>query len=181
MLEITTMENELYDPKTNKFIQIPSTKFTIEHSLISLAKWESKWHIPFFSDSIKKTSVQDLDYIRCMVIGTIPNNYIFETLSMDNFMKIKNYMDNPMTATTFHTKTKNKSKKEITTAESIYAHMFYHNVPIDCQKWHLNRLLTLLRVCDLRNAPREKMTKKQTAAWNAEQNAARRAKLNSRG
>ena len=181
MLEITTMENELYDPKTNKFIQIPSTKFTIEHSLISLAKWESKWHIPFFSNSIKKTSVQDLDYIRCMVIGTIPNNYIFETLSMDNFMKIKNYMDNPMTATTFHTKNKNKTKQEITTEESIYAHMFFHNVSIDCQKWHLNRLLTLIRVCNIKSQSPKKQGRKEAMSKRAALNQARRARHSTKG
>jgi hypothetical protein len=180
MLEITTLEDEFYDQKENKFIPIPAYTLTLEHSLISLAKWESKWHMPYF-DTPNKTSIQDLDYIRCMVIGPIKNDSVFNALSVDNISAIRDYIKNPMTATTFHKKTSTRGKKEITTAESLYAHMFSHSVPIECQKWHLNRLLTLLRVCDLRNAPREKMSKKQTASWNAEQNAARRAKLNTRG
>ena len=181
MLEVTTTEGEVYDQKTNRFIQIPACTIMLEHSLISLAKWESKWHMPYFDNSTK-TSAQDLDYIRCMVIGNIKNDFIFETLDADVIRTIRDYINDPMTATTFNKKgKKSNSKKEVVTAETIYARMFSHDIPIECQKWHLNRLLTLLRVCDLQNSPREKMSKKQTAAWNAEQNAARRAKYNTRG
>lgn len=181
MLDITTIEDEFYDPINNKFIQIPSCTITLEHSLISLAKWESKWGIPYFDTTTKRTPNQDLDYIRCMVVGQIKNEYVFEALSLDNILKIQDYIKSPMTATTFSKNRDNKVKKEIITAEVIYARMFAHDIPIECQKWHLNRLLTLIRVCDLQNSPREKMSKKQTALWNAEQNAARRAKLNTRG
>lgn len=180
MLEITILEGEFYDPRTNKFVIIPSCKIMLEHSLISVAKWESKWHISYLSGP-ERTAAQELDYIRCMVIGNIPNDHIFKSLSPDNILKIKDYVNDPMTATTFQKKTRGKAKKEVITAEKIYAHMFASGVPLECQKWHLNRLLTLLRVCDLENGPREKMTKQQTALWNAEQNAARRAKYNTRG
>ena len=180
MLEIITKEDEFYQPNINKFIQIPSCTLTLEHSLISLAKWESRWQIPYF-DNNKKTTAQDLDYIRCMVIGNVKNEHVFETLSVEDIIRIKEYIASPMTATTFQKKSRGNSRKEIMTAEVIYAHMFAHNIPIECQKWHLNRLLTLLRVCDLQNAPKEKMSKKQTALWNAQQNEARRAKYNTRG
>lgn len=180
MLEITTKENEFYQPSTNKFIQIPACTLTLEHSLISLSKWESKWQVPYFDDT-KKTPEQDLDYIRCMVIGNVKNEHVFEALSVDDILRIQKYIASPMTATTFQKKNRNRPKKEIMTAEVIYAHMFAHSIPIECQKWHLNRLLTLLKVCDLQNSPKEKMTKKQTAMWNAEQNAARKAKYNTRG
>lgn len=180
MLEITTIEDELYDPKTNRFISIPACTLRLEHSLISLAKWESKWHIPYF-DNAKKTPTQELDYIRCMAIGPVKSDLVFEVLTVDAILSIKNYINDVMTATTFQKKSEGRVKKEIVTAETLYARMFIHGIPIECEKWHLNRLLTLLRVCDLQNAPREKMTKKQTAAWNAEQNAARRAKYNTRG
>lgn len=181
MLEINTTEDEFYEPRTNKFIQIPACTLTLEHSLISLAKWESKWHVPYFDNTIAKTTAQDLDYIRCMVVGNIKSEHVFKVLSVENIIKIRDYIKNPMTATTFQKKSVGKTKKEVTTAETLYAHMFAHSLPIECQKWHLNRLLTLLKVCDLQNAPREKMTKKQTAQWNAEQNAARKAKYNTRG
>jgi hypothetical protein len=181
MLEITVKENEFYDQNTNKFITIPECTLTLEHSLISLAKWESKWQIPYFDDN-KKTPAQDLDYIRCMVVGNVKNEHVFKALSFDDVMQIQKYINAPMTATTFRKNTKTtKPKKEVMTAEVIYAHMFAHSIPVECQKWHLNRLLTLLKVCDLQNAPKEKMSKKQTALWNAEQNAARKAKYNTRG
>lgn len=179
MLEITIKEDELYRSDLNKFITIPSCTLTLEHSLISLAKWESKWHIPYLSNN-PKTAKQELDYIRCMVIGNIPNEHVFDVLSVDNILEIKEYMDDLMTATTF-AKGTNKTKREVVTAETIYSRMCANNIPIECQKWHLNRLLTLIRACDLANAPKQKMSKKDTAAWMAEQNAARRAKLNTKG
>lgn len=181
MLEIITMEDEFYDSRTNKFIQIPACTLTLEHSLISLAKWESKWHIPYLNE-VNKTEVQELDYIRCMTIGNIPNVHVFKALSTTDIKTIKEYINNPMTATTFQ-KRKNEQvrKKDVITAEVLYSRMFIHGISIECQKWHLNRLLTLIRVCDLQNAPKEKMTKKQTAQRNAELNAARRAKYNTRG
>lgn len=180
MLELKIKGDETYDERTNKFIQIPECTITLEHSLISLAKWESKWQMPYFDDK-KKTPAQDLDYIRCMVIGNVKNEQIFNLLSHEDLKKIQDYIAAPMTATTFHKKSRNRPRKDVMTAEVIYAHMFAHSIPIECQKWHLNRLLTLLKVCDLQNSPKEKMTKKQTAMWYAEQNAARKAKYNTRG
>lgn len=180
MLEIDVFESEIYIPKSNRFVTIPACTLTLEHSLISLAKWESKWNIPYL-DNTQKTPAQNLDYIRCMVIGKISNDSIFEVLSQDNIIKITEYINAPMTATTFQKRSNKKVKKEVITAETLYARMFAHGIPMECQKWHLNRLLTLLHVCDLQNAPREKMSKQQTASWNAQQNAARRAKYNTRG
>lgn len=182
MLELNVKEKEFFQESTQKFIAVPACSLTLEHSLISLAKWEAKWQIPYF-DGNKKTPAQDLDYIRCMTIGNVKDDRIFDHLDVDEIMQIQTYMAAPMTATTIQTNQKNKSKtkKQIMTAEVIYSHMFAQNIPMECQKWHLNRLLTLLKVCDLQNAPKEKMTKKQTAMWNAEQNAARRAKYNTRG
>ena len=181
MLEIITREDEFYDQRTNKFIAIPSYTLVLEHSLISLAKWESKWHEPYFGTK-PKTPEQELDYIRCMVIGNVKDPRVFNALSTENIIAIRAYIANPMTATTFQ-KRKNEQvrKKDVITAEVLYSRMFIHGISIECQKWHLNRLLTLIRVCDLQNAPKEKMTKKQTAQRNAELNAARRAKYNTRG
>ena len=182
MLEITISEKELFQEHTLKFIQIPECKLTLEHSLISLAKWESKWNIPFF-DGKPKTPAQDLDYIRCMVVGNIKDDRIFDHLSRDEILQIQNYMAAPMTATTFSASPNQRTKprKEVMTAETIYARMCAHNISFECQKWHLNRLLTLIRVCDLRDAPRDKMSKKETQSWINQQNAARRAKYGTRG
>jgi hypothetical protein len=181
MLEIKVEESEFYQASSNTFISVPECTLTLEHSLISVAKWEARWQKPYF-DEKEKTKAQDLDYIRCMVIGTVKNENVFDALTFEHYTKIKNYIANPMTATTFqkHGRTKTNTK-EVMTAEIIYSHMFAHNISIECQKWHLNRLLTLIKVCSLQSAPKEKMSKKQTAMWNAEQNAARKAKLNTRG
>lgn len=179
MLEIIIEAKEFYNQQQNKFVTTQPCTLTLEHSLISLAKWESKWHIPYLSD-VEKTAEQELDYIRCMIIGNVPNEDILKALSVDNVLTIKEYIDNPMTATTF-SKKGGKTEKKAITAEVIYARMFTHNIPMECQKWHLTRLFTLLRVCDLDNAPKQKMTKRETSAYYAEQNAARRAKYNSRG
>lgn len=179
MLEITIEAKEFYNQQQNRFITTPSCTLTLEHSLISLAKWESKWHIPYLSNT-EKTAEQELDYIRCMIIGNIPNEDILKALSVDNILDIKVYIDDPMTATVF-SKNQKKMKREVITAEVIYSRMFENNIPIECQKWHLNRLLTLIRVCDLNNSPKQKMTKKETLAYYAAQNTARRAKYNSRG
>lgn len=181
MLEITIEAKEFYNQQQNRFITTPPCTLTLEHSLISLAKWESKWHIPYLSDT-EKTAEQELDYIRCMIIGNIPNEDILKALSVDNVLEIKAYIDDPMTATTFSkNQNQKKMKRELITAEVIYSRMFENNIPIECQKWHLNRLLTLIRVCDLNSSPKQKMTKKETSAYYAAQNAARRAKYNSRG
>ena len=179
MLEITVPANEFYHPGQNKFITTPSCVLSLEHSLISVAKWESKWHIPYLN-ATKRTTAQELDYIRCMTIGSVKNDYVFSALSSDNINQIRNYIDDTMTATTFK-KSQNSISKQVVTAEILYCRMFANNIPMECQKWHLNRLLTLVRVCDTKNSPPSKMNKKQTAAHYAEQNALRRAQYNTKG
>lgn len=128
----------------------------------------------------KRTHEQELDYIRCMVVGSVKNDYVFSVLSPENIVQIQTYIDDTMTATTFP-KGPRSASKEIVTAELLYCRMFANNIPMECQKWHLNRLLTLIRVCDIKNGPRSKMTKRETAMYYAEQNARNKAKYNTRG
>ena len=181
MLEIIVPKTELYISEQNRFIDVPSCALSLEHSLISVAKWESKWHIPYLNAS-KRTVAQDMDYIRCMVVGTVKNDDVFISLpyNPEIMQQIRNYIDDPMTATTF-AKTPPSRNKQIVTAEVLYARMFANNIPMECQKWHLNRLLTLIRVCDTAHSPPAKADKKQLAARYAEQNALRRAQLNTKG
>lgn len=179
MLEIIVPENELYLSGENRFVTVPSCVLSLEHSLISIAKWESKWHMPYLNGA-KRNPAQDLDYIRCMVIGTVKNDHIFSALTPNNMEQIRTYIDDTMTATTF-SKTPPSSKKQVLTAEVLYSRMFANNIPMECQKWHLNRLLTLIRVCDTMNNPPAKTNKKQLAAHYAEQNAARRVQYNTKG
>lgn len=181
MLDIAIKEDELYHSGLNKFITVPSCVITLEHSLISIAKWESKWHIPYLSDK-PRTKEQELDYIRCMTINTVKDDYVYTILSAHDFKKIEEYINNPMTASTIFSKTQNnRGKKDTITAESLYCRMFANNIPMECQKWHLNRLLALIRACELKNSPPQKMSKKDSAGWVTKQNAARRAKYNTKG
>lgn len=181
MLELFVSEKEFFDGKRNTFVQIPSCTITLEHSLISLSKWESKWQIPYFN-GVEKTQKQNNDYIRCMAVGQIKDDRIFDTLSADELLQIQSYIESPMTATTFSSrKESKKTKKDVITAEVIYSQMFAFGISMECQKWHLNRLLTLIKVCNLQNGPGEKMSTKDAVSWAAEQNAARQAKYNTKG
>jgi len=179
MLEVIVPANEFYIYGEKRFVNIPSCTLTLEHSLISIAKWEAKWHIPYLNAQ-KRTAAQELDYIRCMSVNVVKNDYTFSALSPDNMTQIAAYINNTMTATTFSKSPTSKSKEAVT-AEILYCRMFANNIPMECQKWHLNRLLTLIRVCDAKSGPPSKMSKRQTASHYAEQNALRRAKYNTKG
>ena len=182
MLELKIEEKELYHQETNKFIQIPACTLTLEHSLISLSKWESKWKIPYLSRQ-ERNPMQDLDYVRCMVIGPLKDDKVIDALSFSELKQIQTYISAPMTATTFQNAPANnkKSKNEVMTSEVIYAHMFAHRIPIECQKWHLNRLLMLIRICNAENKPPKKRSKRDLYRHHAEVNAANRKKFNSKG
>lgn len=179
MLEITVPANEMYHYGQNRFINIPSCVLTLEHSLMSVAKWEAKWHTPYLNAK-KRSTEQEMDYIRCMVVGPIKNDYVLSGLSAENIVQIRAYIDDTMTATTF-SKVSHSTSKEVVTAEILYCRMFANNIPMECQKWHLNRLIALIRVCDIKNGPQSKMNKRETATHYAEQNALRKAKYNTKG
>ena len=181
MLEIKIAADEFYDSQSNKFIQTPECTLILEHSLISLAKWEAKWKIAYYGPT-EKTPEQDLDYIRCMCVMPVKNDLVFKSLKIEGIIKIREYMADSMTATKFSNEPKKTNRRnQVMTAEVIYSHMFAHGIPIECQKWHLNRLLTQIKVCSSQNAPEGKMSKQQALQWTAQQNAARRAKYNTRG
>jgi hypothetical protein len=179
MLEITITEPEQYDEINERFIPSKSHVLKLEHSLVSLTKWESKWRKPFLSKQ-DKTYEETMDYIRCMTITQNVNPIIYNYIDKDGFDKINKYIADPMTATTFPEE-KNKSNKEIVTAELIYYWMIAMNIPIDFQKWHLNKLLTLIKVCSIKNAPSKKMSKKDVMDRHTSLNQARRNKLKSKG
>jgi len=181
MLNVTIPRIEGFDDKTNQFIDfIPETHLQLEHSLISLSKWEAKWKKPFLSKTEEKTQEELLDYIQCMSLTPNVDPKIYRYIPSEVFKKIIEYIEDPMTATTFSDK-KSSGKKEIITSEVIYYWMVSLNIPFECQKWHLNRLLTLIRVCSEKNAPQKKMSTKDILARNKSLNAQRRAKLHSRG
>ena len=179
MLTINIPDREWFNDATQEFITVKGTTLQLEHSLVSLSKWEAKWNIPFLSKD-EKTLEQTLDYIRCMTITQNVNPIVYEQLSEENIKQINKYINSSMTATTFSNLNNNPSR-EIITSELIYYWMISLNVPMECQKWHLNRLLTLIRVCNAKNAPAKKMSARDIMSRNSALNAARRKKYNTKG
>lgn len=178
MLNIVVPDQEFFNEETQEFFTLKGQTLQLEHSLVSLSKWESKWNKPFLSKN-EKTLKETIDYIKCMTITQNVKPYIYDMLTNENILDINKYIDSPMTATTFNVQ--NTPSREIVTSEIIYYWMISLNIPLECQKWHLNRLLTLIRVCNLKNAPSKKMSKKEIMSRNAALNAARRKKLNTKG
>ena len=180
MLRILIPESELFNEQTGEFISVKKQTLQLEHSLVSLSKWESKWHKPFLGKE-DKTFDETIDYIRCMTLSQNidPNIYMF--LTQENIKEINDYIGDPMTATTFSDDGNGRNNREIITSELVYYWMVALNIPFECQKWHLNRLLTLIRVCNIKNTPPKKMSKRAVMSRNSALNAARRQQLGSRG
>lgn len=179
MLTVVIPKSEFWDEKKEAFINIEGCSFNIEHSLVSLSKWESKWKKPFLSKD-NKTKEEQLDYIRCMTITQNVDPKVYNFISNKQFMEIDNYINNSMTATTFSDSNTN-NKNEIITAEIIYYWMITLNIPFECQKWHLQRLLTLIKVCSIKSSPQKKMTTREIMSRNKSLNKARKAKYNTKG
>lgn len=181
MLKITIPEREIYDESQNLFIQIKEQTIQFEHSLLSLSKWESKWCKPFLSKD-KHTVEETMDYIKCMTTTQNVNPEVYSYLTEENVKEIIEYIEAPMTATWF---SKNQEpttpNREIITAELIYYWMIAFNIPFECQKWHLNRLLTLIKVCSIKNTPPKKMSKKDMINHRKSLNNARKASLHTHG
>lgn len=183
MLRINIPDRELFDETTMTFIDIKAQTLQLEHSLVSIAKWESKWHKPFL-DEKPKSYEETLDYIRCMTVTQNVDPLVYRGLTNTDIQQINDYMNDPMTATWFTNHEEQpqvKSRKEVVTAEVIYYWMICLNIPIDFQKWHLNRLLTLIRLAELKQRPSKKMSKAATMKQNRALNAARRNRLGTRG
>ena len=177
---VVPMEPEMWDEANEVFIPPKTVTLQLEHSLVSLSKWESKWCKPFLSNK-GLTDEESLDYIKCMVISKNVNPEVVDHFTKENVKAVIDYINAPMTATTFSKESNGKTNKEIVTSELIYYWMIAYNIPSEYQKWHLNRLLTLIRVCGIKNAPPKKMGKGEIMRNNAALNAARRAKLHSKG
>ena len=154
MLLLTIPPIEMFNEKTSEFVYSKETKISLEHSLVSLSKWESRWNKPFLSKD-NKTLEETIDYIRCMTITQNVDPEVYFRLTDENINTINKYIESPMTATTFSDN--GHSSREIITSELIYYWMISLNIPMECQKWHLNRLLTLIRVCNIKNAPAKKI------------------------
>ena len=183
MLEITVPCAEIFDDETQEFITVcEETTLQLEHSLVSLSKWEAKWHKAFLSKN-DKTFEETIDYVRCMTLNENVRPEVYDNLSSENIDQINRYIEEPMTATVITEEPGNnkKTNNEVTTAELIYYWMIAHNIPFECKHWHLNSLITLIRVCNVKNAPPKKRSKKDIMSRNTALNAARRKRMGTRG
>ena len=179
-LVLTIPEREFYDDKTGRFISTKKTTIQLEHSLLSITKWESKWHKPYLSKT-QKTEEEALDYIRCMCIGKDIDPNVFRAITPKQAKLIAEYINDPMTATTIKRKD-TKPSREIITNELVYFWMTSFSIPFDpCEKWHFNRLMTLIEIASIKNQPPKKMGKRQAAQERSALNAQRRAKYNTHG
>lgn len=180
MLQITVPGQELYDEEKEEFITERDQVLQLEHSLVSLHKWESKWCKAFLGKA-EKTDEEMLDYIRCMTMTQNVKPEVYDRISEENIKQVYEYINAPMTATCISEEPKGKGRSETVTAELIYYWMIALNIPFECRKWHLNSLLTLVRVCNVKNSPPKKRSKREILSRNAELNAARRKQLNTKG
>ena len=179
MLTIHMPACELWDEKNECFIHTKPVVLKLEHSLISVSKWESKWHIPFLDT--KLTAEQSLDYIRCMALNTDVDPNVYLALSAKQTEEIMKYINDPMTATTIKETADNKKSSKFTTSELIYYYMIQFGIPHEFEKWHLNRLVTLIRVCSEESKPQKKRSKSQIEKDYEEINRRNKAKYHTRG
>lgn len=181
MLKITIPSRELFDNDTQMFVYSKEQTILLEHSLVSISKWEAITEKAFIGNSEK--SIDDtMLYIQCMTVSKNIDEKVYAALSDENINAVKNYIDKKNTATTIN-KFYNGggSSGDVVTSELIYYWMLCHKIPFECQRWHLNRLLTLIDICNVKNAPPQKMSRSALAQRNKSLNAQRRAQMNSRG
>lgn len=183
MLKITIPPCKYWDSKREIFFTYPEKPITLqlEHSLISLSNWEAKWNKPFLSKIEERTTEEMLDYVRCMTLtqNVDPNLYYY--LPETVIKTITDYINSPMTATTFSNAKNTAPSREIVTSELIYYWMLSYNIPFTCEKWHLNRLMTLIRICGIKNSPQKKMSANEIRSRNRSLNEARRKAMHSKG
>lgn len=180
MLKIVIPPREGFDNDKQEFVHFPGQTLHLEHSLVSISKWEAKYHKPFLGKD-KKSNKELVDYVKCMTITQNISDETYSFLTAENFTEINAYIGDSMTATWFTNLDKATHSSEQITSELIYYWMIACEIPFECQRWHLNRLMTLIRVCNAKNGKQKKMSKADTLKRNASLNAARRAKLHTKG
>lgn len=180
MLTITVGATDVYDEPSGKFSIQGGIELQLEHSLVSVSKWESKFEKPFLGKG-EKTWEETLAYIQYMVLTPNPPEDFLEKLSKENLETIHAYIDRKMTATWFSDQPGAPRSREVITSELVYYWMTVFNIPFECENWHLNRLFTLIRICNVKQAKPKKMSRGEIMQRNRELNAQRKAQLGTRG
>ena len=180
MLKLIVLGEEYFNEEAQTFESVGDFDLELEHSLVSLSKWESKFQKPFLADN-EKTSEEILSYVEAMIISPIYPPDLFARFSQENIKQINDYIESKESATTFGSMPARKGKGEIITSELIYYWMVAFNIPFECEYWHLNRLFALIRICNIKNSKPNKMSRNEIASRNRELNAIRRAQYNTSG
>lgn len=180
MLQITIPATEQWDEKNQVFVKTDEQVLRLEHSLVSLHKWESKWHKSFLFTK-EKTYEETLDYIKCMTLTQNVNPDVYYCLTNENITQINEYIADPMTATYIYEDEKKGINRDKVTAELIYYWMISLEIPFECQKWHLNQLLALIKVCNVKNSPKKRMSNRDILSRNKAINEARKKSMHTRG
>lgn len=181
MLQIIIPGGEYYNEQTNEFVYVREKTLYLEHSLISISKWEAKWEKPFF-DKKEKSYEEGIDYIRCMTITKDVDPKDYYRIDKNTIDKINQYIDSKRSATWFNEQQKfSRGVEKVVTSEVIYSWMIALNIPVQFEQWHVNRLITLIRICNIQNSPKKKRKKSELASQYRSLNAERRAKMNTRG
>lgn len=180
MLTIVVPMTLAYNEVKEEFITQDHVTLELEHSLVSLSKWESIFEKPFLAET-NKTTEELIGYIKAMVLTPDVSDEVFGKLSPQNFEAINNYIDAKMTATWFSEAPGAPKSRDVVTSELIYYWMTLFNIPFECETWHLNRLFTLIRICNIKQSKPKKMSRSEIAARNRELNAQRKAKFGTSG
>jgi hypothetical protein len=180
MLTLIINSEEFYDENTEEFTSVPDVVLQLEHSLVSLSKWESKFQKPFLGPADKSLE-ETMGYIEAMVVSGNFDASVLNRLTNDHFSKINDYIASPESATTFNVDRKGRGNAEVITSELVYYWLISFNIPFECETWHLNRLFSLIQICNIKNSNPKKMPKNEIAARNRALNEQRKAQLNTRG
>lgn len=182
MLTLTIEKTEMWNELTQKFVDIPGATIQLEHSLVSISKWESRWRKPFISASAK-TKEETIDYIRCMTITQNVDPQVYAAITDQQITQVNQYIDNPMSAKTFMKKEGKGHVYRDVVSEDIYYLMIAYNIPWECRKWHFNRLMALIKTCEENNDTKngKKKNRREYADYRRKLNAARKAKYGTKG